>query len=74
MCHTYIYILLALCQNLLNIIFQAVSEVSGAAEAVLIRHVHLWPGHIRLARHVRLRAQTCSGLGFPAYIRGLGAP
>jgi hypothetical protein len=34
----------------------------------------LWPEHIRLARHVRLRAWTCPGLRFPAYIRGLSAP
>jgi hypothetical protein len=34
----------------------------------------LWPRHIQIARHVRLRARTCLGLGFPAYIRGLSAP
>jgi hypothetical protein len=34
----------------------------------------LLPKHIRLARHVQLQAQTCLGLRFPAYIRGLSAP
>jgi hypothetical protein len=34
----------------------------------------LWTGHIRLARHVRLRARTCPGIGFLVYIRGLSAP
>jgi hypothetical protein len=41
MCHTYIYILLALQQNLLNINFRIVSEVSETAEAVFTGHV--WP-------------------------------
>jgi hypothetical protein len=34
----------------------------------------LFPRHIRLAEHVRLRARTCPSLSFPAYIRGLSAP
>jgi hypothetical protein len=34
----------------------------------------LWPRHIRLAGHVRLRARTYPDLGFPAYIRGLSTP
>jgi hypothetical protein len=34
----------------------------------------LWPRHIRLAGHVRLRAQTCPVLWFPTYVRGLSAP
>jgi hypothetical protein len=34
----------------------------------------LWPGHIQLAGHVRLQAQTCPGLRFPAYIRGVEHP
>jgi hypothetical protein len=39
--HTHIYILLALRQNPLNIIFWAVSEVSGTAEAVFTGHVRV---------------------------------
>jgi hypothetical protein len=62
--HIYIYILLSLHQNPLNIIFRAVSEVYGTAEAV-------FTGHIRLAEHVRLGAYTCPGLRFLAYIRGV---
>jgi hypothetical protein len=38
-CVTHIYILLALCQNPLNIIFRVVSEVSETTEAVFIGHV-----------------------------------
>jgi hypothetical protein len=34
----------------------------------------IWSGHIRPAAHVRLRARTCPGLRFPAYIRGLSIP
>jgi hypothetical protein len=34
----------------------------------------LWPGHIQLAGHVWLRAQTCPGIRFPVYIRGLSIP
>jgi hypothetical protein len=40
-CATHIYILLALQQNLLNINFRIVSEVSETAEAVFTGHV--WP-------------------------------
>jgi hypothetical protein len=61
MCHTYIYILLALRQNLFNINFWTVFDVFGTVEAVF-------------TEHVQPMAQTCPGLRFPAYIRGLSAP
>jgi hypothetical protein len=59
-CVTHIYILLALRQNLFNINFWTVFDVFGTVEAVF-------------TEHVQPMAQTCPGLRFPAYIRGLSA-
>jgi hypothetical protein len=51
-CATHLYILLALRQNLLNIIFQAVSKVSEIAETVFIRHVRPAQGPDMSGSHV----------------------
>jgi hypothetical protein len=66
-CATHIYILFVLRENLLNIIFQAVSEVFKTVEAVFTEHV-------RPMARTYLASWTCPDLGFLAYIRGLSAP
>jgi hypothetical protein len=55
-CATHIYILLALRQNPLNIIFHAVFEVSGTAEAV-------FTGHVRPMARTYPTSQTCPAYG-----------
>jgi hypothetical protein len=55
-CATHIYILLVLRQNLLNIIFWAVSEDSRTVEAVLT-------GHVRPMARTYPASQTCSAPG-----------
>jgi hypothetical protein len=55
-CATHISILLALCQNPLNIIFWAVSKVFGTAEAVFTRHV-------RPMDRTYLASRTCPAPG-----------
>ncbi len=56
MCHTHIYILLALRQNPLNIIFRAVFEVSKTAETV-------FTGHVRPMAQTYPASWTCPALG-----------
>jgi hypothetical protein len=60
MCHTYIYSIGPMPKSV-EYHFWAVFEVFRTVEAVFIGHV-------------RLRARTCPGLRFPAYIRELSAP
>jgi hypothetical protein len=71
MCHTYIYYIGHMPKSVEYHLFGQFSEL---LRQFLPDMSGLWPGHIRLAGHVRLRARTCSGLGFPTYIRGLSAP
>jgi hypothetical protein len=55
-CATHIYILLALCQNSLNINFCAVFEVFGTTEAV-------FTGHVQPMAQTYPASQTCPAPG-----------
>jgi hypothetical protein len=74
MCHTYIYSIGHMPKSIEYHLVEQFLKFLELPRQFLPDMSGLWPGQIRLAGHVWLRAQTCPGIGFPAYIRGLSAP
>jgi hypothetical protein len=75
MCHGYIYSIGPTPKSIEYQFFGQFLMFSELSRQFSLDMSSLWPGHIRLARHVRLLAWTCLGLRFqPIYIRGLSTP
>jgi hypothetical protein len=69
--HIYIYSIGPMPKSIEYHLFGQFSKFSEMPRQFLPDMSSLWPRHIQLAGHVRLRARACPGLGFLAYIRGL---
>jgi hypothetical protein len=67
MCHTFIYSIAPTPKSVEYQFFRAVSEVFGTAETV-------FTGHVQPMARTYPASQTCTGLGFSAYIKGLSVP
>jgi hypothetical protein len=75
MCHTHIYIYIySIGPTPKSVEYQFFGMFPELSRQFSLDMSGLLPRHIWLDGHVWLWAQTCLGLGFLAYIRGLSAP
>jgi hypothetical protein len=68
--HTYIYSIGPTPKSVEYRVFRRFTKLPELPRQFSPDMSGLWPGHMRLAGHVRFLERTCPGLRFPRYIRG----
>jgi hypothetical protein len=74
MCHTYKYYIGTMPKSMEFQFFKQFLKFPELPSQFSPDMSGLFSRNIWLAEHVRIRAWTCPGFGFPAYIRGMSAP